>query len=109
MALDSLGAALSADVNARPSGVGRFLVEVGPYCVLGVIACCLKRVQARAVVMIVAQLVTIGICAVVELPKFGLSKSLMHGIVISGVLLIPFGIAWGILLVDFLPPRRGVV
>lgn len=101
MGFDSLGAALSADPNSKPSGIERFLKEVGTYCLVGAVACFTRRAKVRAMLAILAH-ISVVIAGALYGPKTG---SFTYGMVLCGVLLIPFGFAWVILLIDLIPKR----
>ena len=100
MSLDSLGAALSKYPNDKPSGIGRFLLEVGPYCGIGVIASCIKRPKVRAGLAVIAHLATFAI-GTIRSP--GPKISLAYGLFLCGTLLVPFGLAWVVLVMDLFP------
>jgi hypothetical protein len=97
-ALEALGAALSSIPNDKPRGIGQFLLEVGPYCGIGAIACCVQRVTVRVGLALTAHIVTFVIGAM-----FGPKVSMSYGLILCGTLLIPFGLAWIVLLLDFFP------
>jgi hypothetical protein len=98
MALDSLGAAMSKYPNDKPSGIAPFLFEVGPYCAIGAIACCIRTVKVRASLALIAHIVTFVIGAIC-----GPKVSVTYGLFLCGTLLIPFGLAWIVLLMDLFP------
>jgi hypothetical protein len=108
VALESLGAALSAD-PAPPIGIGRFIREVGPYCLIGAIAACLRNVRLRATLAILAQIIVI---VTIAASSRTFLKGLENGVIYCGVLLVPFGWVWFVLLMDLVltpRPRASIV
>jgi uncharacterized membrane protein len=103
-ALDSLGAALSAE-SVPPRGLARTALEVAPYCVIGAMAGCIRNVKLRAALMMVAQITFV---ATIAASSRTFHNGLVAGLVLCGALLVPFGWVWFVLSMDlFLKPQPG--